>query len=57
MALYKLHNIPKSDGTTFQDVIYNNGSRSYSIPFDLANADYQEYLEWKAAGNTPEAAD
>ena len=27
------------------------------IPFDPANTDYQEYLEWVAAGNTPEAAD
>ena len=28
-----------------------------SIPFDPANTDYQEYLEWVADGNTPEAAD
>ena len=27
------------------------------IPFDPANTDYQEYLEWIADGNTPEAAD
>ena len=27
------------------------------IPFDLDNTDYQEYLEWIADGNTPEAAD
>jgi len=27
-----------------------------SIPFDPANTDYQEYLKWIEAGNTPEAA-
>jgi hypothetical protein len=28
-----------------------------SIPMAVGNTDYQEYLEWVAAGNTPEAAD
>ena len=28
-----------------------------SIPLNEENIDYQEYLEWVAAGNTPEAAD
>ena len=27
------------------------------IPFDSANTDYQEYLEWVAEGNTPEEAE
>ncbi len=28
-----------------------------SIPYATGNTDYQEYLEWVAAGNTAEAAD
>lgn len=33
-----------------------SGKRWY-IPLDPANTSYKEYLEWLAAGNTPEPAD
>ena len=28
-----------------------------TIPFDPANTDYQQYLKWLEAGNTPELAE
>tara|TARA_R100001015_G_C4488755_1_gene66968 strand:+ start:430 stop:588 length:159 start_codon:yes stop_codon:yes gene_type:complete len=50
---YKL--LKDFDGNTI-NVIKRNTDNAF-IPFDEANRDYQEYLEWVAEGNTAEAAD
>ena len=53
---YKLHK--KNAAGKQTTVIRTNadGKRSF-IPFDTANADYQEYLKWVDEGNTAAAAD
>jgi hypothetical protein len=35
----------------------NEEGRQFFIPFDPDNTDYQAYLKWVEAGNTPEPAD
>ena len=54
--LYKLCN-SISSGELCSVMKDNGNGRHLSIPIDEANTDYQEYLEWVAAGNTAEAAD
>ena len=54
---YKLY--PKGDNGRDRKAvkrILDDGTIS-SIPIAPANTDYAEYLEWKDAGNTAEAAD
>ena len=56
MALYKLNQ--HSSESEPSSVTLNKGNGLYfCIPFVADNTDYQEYLEWVAAGNTAEAAD
>jgi len=47
----------KGSSDTVQTDCILRKSDSALIPFDVGNKDYQEYLEWVAEGNTPEAAD
>jgi len=52
MLTYKLTQDDKGNSTN--SVLRSDG---WSIPFDPANTDYQEYLRWLEAGNTPEPAE
>ena len=52
--IYKLQ---KGIDGSVNSVNTRDGNSTLSIPFDSGNADYQEYLEWVAAGHTAEAAD
>ena len=51
MTTYKLQ---KDQNGQQNSVLRSDG---WSIPFDEANTDYQEYLEWLAQGNEPLPAD
>tara|TARA_Y100001951_G_scaffold102500_1_gene109277 strand:- start:60 stop:230 length:171 start_codon:yes stop_codon:yes gene_type:complete len=52
---YKYINDPIT-GTKSTNTILRKEDNAF-IPFDEANTDYQEYLEWVAEGNTAEEAD
>jgi len=45
------------DSITNQTNIVKRLSDNAFIPFDPDNTDYQEYLRWLEAGNTPEPAE
>jgi len=57
--IYKLQKNPTT-GVVDQVKTQDSATMPFNlklIPFDEANTDYQEYLEWVAKGNTAEAAD
>ena len=54
------YKLPKNDkdGVVPAILATKDDGTIWSVPFEEANTDYQEYLEWKAIdGNEPEAAD
>ncbi len=51
MTTYKLQ---KGFEGEVRSVLRSDG---WSIPFDPANTDYQQYLKWLEEGNTPEPAE
>ena len=51
---YKL--VREFDGTVSRTQVQRTSDGAF-IPFNEANTDYQEYLKWKAEGNSPEDAD
>jgi hypothetical protein len=56
---YKKIRLKDKDGNKigdYTDQIQRISDKAF-IPFAPGNADYQKYLEWVAAGNTPEASD
>ena len=57
MTLYKLLKDPE-DKNTVNRVRKSLGGNAYlEINFNPESRNYQEYLEWVAAGNTAEAAE
>jgi hypothetical protein len=53
--MYKLFGIDELTNQPYKRVFRLTDNTT--IPFDLANRDYQEYLKWLEEGNTPEPAD
>ena len=53
--MYKL--LPNQPITNFPANTVKRLSDNAFIPFDPANTDYQQYLAWLEAGNTPQPTD
>ena len=47
----------EGDDTITGVLLTQDDGQVWSIPFNPANKDYQEYLAWVAEGNEPDPAD
>ena len=61
MAKYKIRTNNRVDidgnadsANSYQDILDQESTPNRAIPKDENNRHYQEYLEWVAAGNTPD---
>jgi hypothetical protein len=54
--MYKIK-IHKNDFTGIETTAIVDVDKNMGIPNDPDNTDYQAYLKWVEAGNTPEPAD
>jgi len=61
MAKYKIRTHNRVDvagnadsSKSYQDILDQESTPNVAIPKDENNRHYQEYLEWVAAGNTPD---
>ena len=54
---YKFYRTDKQSSDNDSGITKVEDGKTWFIPESTDNTDWKEYLEWKAAGNTPEAAD
>ena len=57
ITVYKLFKDPITQKEDRMIIKVLGDGAKLNIPFDPENTDYQEYLEWVAAGNTPDPDD
>ena len=58
MPAIRYKKIERSPGEFANAVFYyDTAGKEHSIPLVEGNIDYQDYIKWLAAGNTPEDAD
>ncbi len=57
MIIVSAQYVKGEDGNNNGVIVKNEKAVYIGVPMDTANTDYQQVLEWVAAGNTIQAAD